>query len=308
MNQKELNIPSSIESFDFADGTGSTLKLFLKRDDLIHPVVSGNKWRKLKLNLLNAKQQKFTKVLTYGGAYSNHLVATAYAAHKAGLKSIGIVRGLDADLENHSLKFVRECGMEVKRISREEYRFKNEPDFLQELRDEFGPHYRIPEGGANFLGVEGCMEIITESETAFKAIDFICTSIGTGTTLAGMLAANSMNKPILGFTPFKKGDFLRGEVSDLMYRTFLDEEFVDEQMENLHLVTEYHFGGFGKVKPELKEFVFWLKESTGVQFDLVYNGKMLFGLYQMIKSGKFKDGDSIIILHCGGVQGNVGFD
>ena len=306
--EKSLQLPSPVQPFQFPDGVGKEVQFFLKRDDLIHPQVSGNKWRKLKYNLLNAKVKKQETVLTFGGAFSNHLAATAFACKAAGLKSIGVVRGEEVDLENPTMKFAQEFGMQVFPVSRADYKLKTDEGFIQGLHEQFGAFYLIPEGGGNFYGVTGAQEIVSENPADFEDIDTVCCSAGTGTTVSGILAANEFNFRTLCFSPFKGGGFLKTEIENKLRFGFWDEDFVTQKMEKLELVLDYHFGGFGKIKPELKTFVEWFKTETGVQFDLLYNGKMMFGIYELAKQGFFKPGEKVMIIHTGGIQGNKGFE
>ena len=303
----QLQLPSPVQKFEFPDGVGADLNFFIKRDDLIHPHISGNKWRKLKLNLLNAQAKKLDTVLTFGGAFSNHLAATSFACKSLGLKSIGVVRGEEVDLNNSTMKFVRECGMQVFPISREDYKLKTDEGFIQGLHEQFGAFYLVPEGGSNFYGVTGCQEIVTENPKDFEKIDLVCCSAGTATTISGILAADLFNFKTLCFSPFKGGVFLKQEIEKQLLFGYWDNEWVEEKLNSVEFILDYHFGGFGKIKPELIKFIDWIYTETGIQFDLLYNGKMLFAIYDLCKRGFFKSGQNIMIIHTGGVQGNAGF-
>jgi len=273
----------------------SGIRLLIKRDDLIHEQISGNKWRKLKYNISEAVQKNHHTILTFGGAYSNHISATAFACKKAGLESIGIIRGED-DLTNPTLNFARENGMQLEFVSREDYRKKNDDDFLDELESRFGRFFLVPEGGANGLGVRGCSEILAEVEEDF---DIVCCAAGTATTLAGLALSLTENQKLLGFPALKGGGFLLDEVKRLM-----DESALRPPSSiNHQLITEYHFGGYAKMKPELLEFITGFTERTGIPLDPIYTGKMMFGIYDLIRCNVFESETTILAIHTGGLQG-----
>jgi 1-aminocyclopropane-1-carboxylate deaminase len=262
---------------------------------LIHPFVSGNKFRKLKYNLLKAKEKSFETLLTFGGAFSNHIAAVAYAGKENGFKTIGIIRGdelRDKIGENPTLTFAQNCGMEFKFVSREEYRLKNEASFVDNLKEEFGDFYAIPEGGTNELAIKGCQEILTEEDAAF---DFICCSIGTGGTIAGIINSALPHQKVLGF-PALKGDFLKDEI-----RIFA-------QNKNWELITDYHFGGYGKVNQDLIAFINQFYDKNNIPLDPIYTGKMVFGVMDMIERNYFPDQSKILLIHTGGIQGIQGMN
>ena len=274
----------------------SGIRLLIKRDDLIHEHISGNKWRKLKYNLSEAVQQNHHTLLTFGGAYSNHISATAFACQKTGLESIGIIRGED-DSTNPTLRFAIEHGMNLKFVSREDYKNKTQEHFLEALEDEFGKCFIVPEGGANGLGVRGCAEILAEVEEDFDAV---CSSAGTGTTLAGLAIGLKEHQKLIGFPSLKGGDFLYAEVKSLMDEARLR---IPTNL-NFELFTDYHFGGYAKLKPELLDFIKGFKERTGIPLDPIYTGKMMFGIYDCISKGLFGNNTTTILaIHTGGLQG-----
>ena len=271
------------------------IELHIKREDLIHPYISGNKYRKLKYNLLEAKKQGYDTLLSFGGAFSNHIAAVAYAGKKFGFKTIGIIRGDELQLEitrNPTLKYANECGMHFKFIERSLYRYKNSEEFLESLKRDFGRFYLIPEGGTNTMAIKGCEEILTETDVQF---DFICCSVGTGGTIAGLINSIKPNQKIIGF-PALKGDFLKNEILKFA------------KNKNWNLASNYHFGGYAKVTKELIEFINGFKKHTGIQLDPVYTGKMMFGIYDMIKKGHFKQKSKILAIHTGGIQGIEGMN
>ncbi|MBO0330403.1 1-aminocyclopropane-1-carboxylate deaminase/D-cysteine desulfhydrase [[Muricauda] lutisoli] len=271
------------------------VRLYLKREDTIHPFISGNKYRKLKYNLLEAKKQGKDTLLTFGGAFSNHIAAAAFAGHEGGIKTIGVIRGeelADKWQDNPTLKLAHEDGMRFHFVSRSDYRLKNEPSFIQKLKEAFGDVYVLPEGGTNALAVKGCSEILTEEDATF---DYICSAVGTGGTVAGLINAAQSHQTVLGF-PALKGNFLIEEI-----RTFT-------QNKGWKLVTDYHFGGYAKVDQQLIAFINLFKSETGIALDPIYTGKMLFGIFDLIKQDFFEPGTQILAIHTGGLQGIKGMN
>ena len=267
----------------------------MKREDLIHPFVSGNKFRKLKYNLLQAKTENQSTLLTFGGAYSNHIAAVAYAGKEKGFQTIGIIRGdeLGDKIEsNPTLKFAQECGMQFEFVSREDYRLKTDSAFLEQLENKFGSFYLIPEGGTNAFAIKGCEEILTQEDGIF---DYVACAIGTGGTISGIINSAFRYQKILGF-PALKGDFLQDEI-----RNFV-------QNENWELITEYHFGGYAKVNDELIAFINWFFEQTQIPLDPVYTGKMVFGVFDLINKNYFPENSKILLIHTGGLQGIQGMN
>lgn len=277
-------------------------RLFILREDLIHPQISGNKWRKLKYNIQEAKRLNKDVLLTFGGAFSNHIAATAAAGKEFGLKTIGIIRGEENLPLNTTLQLAVANGMILKYVSREAYRSKNETLFTDNLKQEFGDFYLIPEGGSNAFAVKGCTEIIDNINID---IDVICCACGTGGTLAGIIA--SSNKQVLGFPALKSGDFLKNDINGLL-NEYSNQFNVKIESTNWNLVTGYHFGGYAKVKPELIRFIQQFKQKHSIPLDLIYTGKMLFGIYDMLQNSNQLDGKTIVAIHTGGLQGNKGFE
>jgi 1-aminocyclopropane-1-carboxylate deaminase len=274
------------------------VRLFLKREDQNHPHVSGNKWWKLKYNLAEAERLGHTQLLTFGGAYSNHIYATAAAAKQCGFDSVGIIRGDEARPLNHTLAFAKAMGMKLHFISRDEYRKKTEPIFIDRLHNQFGEFYLIPEGGSNPLAIKGCAEfgaqVISETQ-----VDYICLPIGTGATMAGVIAGVGNPKKVLGFSVLKGGDFLKDEVKSYLKRTSNEDFF------NWEIMTDYHFGGYAKAPVALMDFKKWFEEANQIPLDLVYTAKMMAGIFDLISKGYFKQGSSVLAVHTGGLQGNT---
>ena len=271
------------------------VSVFIRREDLIHPFISGNKFRKLKYNLLQAKIENQETLLTFGGAFSNHIAATAFAGKEQGFKTIGIIRGdelRDKILENPTLRFAQECGMQFKFITREAYRHKTEAEFIADLKQEFGSFYLVPEGGTNEFAVKGCTEILTKEDAEF---DFICCAIGTGGTISGIINSILPHQKVLGF-PALKGDFLKEDI-----RKFA-------QNQNWELTTDYHFGGYGKVNPELISFINQFYAENKIPLDPIYTAKMVFGVMDLINKNYFPENSRILLIHTGGIQGNAGMN
>jgi 1-aminocyclopropane-1-carboxylate deaminase len=271
------------------------ISVTIKREDLIHPFVSGNKFRKLKYNLLQAKAENQDTLLTFGGAFSNHIAAVAFAGKEQGFQTIGIIRGeeLSAKIEeNPTLKFAQENGMQFEFVSREEYRFKNEIAFLDQLKKKFGDFYMVPEGGTNELAVRGCEEILTAQDAPFN---YVCCAVGTGGTIAGLINSALPHQKILGF-PALKGDFLTDEI-----RIFA-------QKDNWDLISDYHFGGYGKINVELIEFINTFFEESKIPLDPIYTGKMVYGVLDLIRKNYFPPYSKILLIHTGGLQGIEGMN
>jgi 1-aminocyclopropane-1-carboxylate deaminase len=271
------------------------ISLVIKREDLIHPFVSGNKFRKLKYNLIQAKAENQSTLLTFGGAYSNHIAAVGYAGKENGFQTIGIIRGdeLGDKIEsNPTLKFAQECGMQFEFVSRETYRLKTEATFLEQLQQQYGAFYLIPEGGTNTFAIQGCEEILTPEDASF---DYVACAIGTGGTISGLINSVLPHQKVLGF-PALKGDFLQDEI-----RNFVRQD-------NWELITDYHFGGYGKVTNDLIDWINQFYEQTQIPLDPVYTGKMVFGIVDLITKNYFPENAKILLIHTGGLQGIQGMN
>ncbi len=262
----------------------NNIRLFLKRDDLIHPEISGNKWRKLKYNIAQAKLEHKSTLLTFGGAYSNHITATAAAGKLLGFRTIGIIRGEEYHPLNKSLQFAVDAGMQLIYQSRTAY--KNKETIPAALFPNLDSIYVIPEGGANGLAVKGCAELVAEIHMDF---DYICCACGTGTTLAGIAGHLKPHQQAIGFPVLKNGAFLSDEIKRLTSADF-------------QLMTDYHFGGYAKTTPELLQFIKDFYTEHQVLLDYVYTGKMMFGIMDLIAKGYFPPESTVIAVHTGGVM------
>ena len=266
------------------------IEVYVKREDVLHKEISGNKFRKLKYNLTEAKDLGFTKLLTFGGAYSNHIAAVAAAGKEFGFETIGVIRGEELQekyLENPTLKKASENGMQFEFVTRTQYRDKNNAAFLDQLKNKFGNFYLIPEGGTNNLAVKGCKEILTDDDELF---DFICCAVGTGGTISGIINSLKPHQKAIGF-PALKGDFLTEDI----------QKYAENSQWNL--VTDYHFGGYAKINDELKQFMKQFFKKYLISLDPVYTSKTFFGVIDLISKGYFKPDSKILIIHTGGLQG-----
>jgi 1-aminocyclopropane-1-carboxylate deaminase len=273
----------------------ASVKLFIRREDLIHPFVSGNKFRKLKYNLLQAKKENQHTLLTFGGAYSNHIAATAFAGKENGFQTVGVIRGEELEtkiLENPTLQFAQDCGMKFEFVSRDAYRMKDSANFIEKLREKHGSFYFVPEGGTNEFAVNGCEEILTKADEDY---DFICCAVGTGGTISGLINSSFEGQKILGF-PALKGDFLQKDI-----RNFAKKD-------NFSLLNDYHFGGYGKVTSELIEFINSFYKKNKIPLDPIYTGKMVFGVIDLIQKDFFPKNAKILLIHTGGLQGVAGMN
>jgi 1-aminocyclopropane-1-carboxylate deaminase len=267
--------------------------LWIKRDDLLHPVISGNKWRKLKYILDHALSLGADTLISMGGAYSNHLHALAYTGKVLGLKTIGLVRGEQPESLTPSLLDMQNWGMELKFVSRADYRQLRQYKNYHDLPDLKPRQYWLTEGGAQTLALTGVAELLTEIDIPY---DMLCVPCGTGTTLAGIIDAAPKQSSVLGFAALKNAGFLSGDV----------ETMLSQSRNNWRINLDYHFGGFAKTNAELSAFIEDFELSTTIPLEPVYTGKMMYAIYDLIKKHYFKPGQRIIALHTGGLQGKRG--
>ena len=275
------------------------ITLAVKREDLLHEHISGNKFRKLYYNMIAAKEKGYDTLLTFGGAFSNHIAATAAAGNEYGLKTIGVIRGdeLGENLaetlaKNPTLAFAHSQGMQFHFVSRQNYRYKTEPDFIAELFKLFGSFYLVPEGGTNELAVKGTEEILTPEDEEF---DYVCSAIGTGGTIAGIINSAFPHQKILGF-PALKENFLHQNIAKYTHS------------DHWQLIRDYNFGGFAKINKDLVDFINMVYTLHNLPLDPVYTGKMLYGIIDLIKKDYFPKGSKILAIHTGGLQGKEGMN
>ncbi len=293
---------SILQTIEIPELVQRGIKLYVKRDDLIHDEVSGNKWRKLKYNIEQVYQGKFEGVFTFGGAFSNHLVATASACNQLGLKSIGFVRGNELTINsNDTLKRCYELGMELRFLSREEYALRNDKQYIHEIQSENLGFYPIPEGGANYLGVIGCQEIVKEIEIP---IDHLFIAQGTTTTSCGVLMGKHSHTK-LHVIPVLKGFHSKETMVDILKYALLDLDYANELVDDVIVHSEYHFGGYGKYTDELIHFIKDIYSGYQLPLDFVYTGKAFYGMLEELRSDNY-DNQTVVFIHTGGLQGNKG--
>lgn len=291
---------STVQKIRFPIQENESFHFEIKRDDLIDLVVSGNKWRKLEYNLLQAEQTKKKGILTFGGAYSNHLVATAKAAKMHGFSSVGIVRGEELTAEsNPTLKVCEEYGMNLVFVSRTEYKNSCTSSALHDISFRYPDYHIVPEGGKSYLGVVGCQHIMKETENDYSHVYL---AGGTGTTAAGVLLSTP-EKTIVHVVSALKGDFLKQDIKELVYKAVFDEEITNEYMQRLNVYSDSRFGGYGKVPEELIDFINEVYKKTTLRLDPIYTGKAFFKMIEDVKSGRIKENDKVLFIHTGGLQG-----
>ena len=266
------------------------IKFFIKRIDKIHPFISGNKWYKLKYNLHEAKKRGYDTILTFGGSYSNHISATSYACKKNNFKCIGIIRGEEPQRLNTTLKFARNNDMFLYYISREKYRLKDTLEFLDELKLKFGNFYLIPEGGDNDLAVKGTSEILDKNDRQ----DYICCPVGTGGTITGLINAQLSFQNVIGFPVINNSLYIEDKVSSVVNNS------------NFTFINDYKIGGYAKYNESLVNFINDFFENHNVPLDIIYTGKMIYGIFDLVYNNFFPRGSSILAIHTGGIQGNRG--
>ena len=268
------------------------VQLTIKRLDLIHPQISGNKFFKLKYNLLAAQQQGFSQVLTFGGAFSNHIAATAFAAQHFGFQSIGMIRGeeLASQPFNPTLQSAHDLGMQLNFVSRSEYRLRHQVEYLQQLQQQYPQAFIIPEGGSNALAIQGTQEILSPDD--LENYDVICCAVGTGGTLAGIIESSSELQHVLGFSALK-GDFLKHDI----------QQWTDKS--NWSLTDAYCCGGYAKITPKLLQFMQQFEQQHHIPLEQVYTAKMMMGLLDLIRHHHFPAHTRILVIHTGGLQGKL---
>lgn len=314
------------------------VRVLIKRVDLVHAVISGNKWYKLKYNLLAAQQHGYKTLLSFGGAYSNHIHALAGAGHMYGFRTIGLIRGEPYQPLNPTLQFAVDHGMALHYLSRAEYRMKDSSAMIERLRQQFGDFYLLPEGGTNALAVQGCSEMLADVDADVDAeFDVVACACGTGGTLAGVVAGLKGTRRALGVAVLKGGEFLRDEVRRLLQEytrlarpderghspgylqnykeprhsglrrndesTILDGAVFN----NWQIECSHHHGGYAKTTPELMAFMQRFEQQHGILLDPIYTAKLFLALYTLVEQQQFARGTTLLAIHSGGLQGRAGF-
>lgn len=285
----ELRLPSPLEEVHDERLAARGVRLLLKRDDLINPDIPGNKWRKLKYNLEDAKASGARTLLTFGGAYSNHIRAVAAAGHYFDFKTVGIIRGEQHLPLNPTLDYAVRHGMTIDYLDRTTYRTKNSPELIDSLRRKFGDFFLIPEGGSNAAAVRGAAEIAAELTVDY---DVVCCPCGTGGTLAGLAAGLPSGKRAIGFAALRGASFLNDDVRRLQTE-------YGHVTDNWTIELDYHFGGFARRTQALNEFISEFRHRYSVELEWVYVAKMLIGVFEMVQQRRIDDGTTVVVLVTG---------
>jgi 1-aminocyclopropane-1-carboxylate deaminase len=273
------------------------VQISVLRADLCDPLLSGNKFFKLRYNLAAASESGHDTLLSFGGAWSNHLHALAAAGQRSGMHTIGVVRGESAAPLTECLAEAQAFGMHLHFVTRSVYRKRNSPEFLAKLQDQFGSCFVVPEGGANIHGVRGCQELLApELAAQYSHVALAC---GTGTTLLGLVS--SIRTPVLGIQVLKGAGYLEGEISAGLLRHGL------QASAPWTVFDQFHRGGYARADAELLDFLERLERDTGLPLEPVYIGKVFMALQALIKAGHFAAGSRILVVHGGGLQGRRGF-
>ncbi len=271
------------------------IEVVIKRDDLLHPVISGNKWRKLKYNLITAQQQNKQGVLSFGGSYSNHIHALAFACQQQNLASIGIIRGEQQYQDNFTLSWVKHWGMALKFVDRKTYKLRHQAEYLAVLAQQYPDYFIVPEGGSNALALPGVGEVIQELNQQIE-FDTLITPVGSGGTLAGLIAKDKAQHQLLGIGVLKQCDYLRADIQNLL-------PSYAQAYKNWQLLTDFHRGGYAKFSDKDSQRIVDFSLHTGIDFEPVYSGKMVLALLDLIEQGFFSAKKRIVLLHTGGLQG-----
>jgi 1-aminocyclopropane-1-carboxylate deaminase len=270
------------------------LSVSIKRDDVIHPIISGNKWRKLKFNLRHAQIHNYIGVISFGGSFSNHIHALAFACHQQGLKSIGIIRGEKEYASNFTLSMAQQWGMELHFVDRKSYRLRENKEYLAQLQFTYPGYLIVPEGGSNTLALGGVGEVITELNQQCQ-FDTLVTPVGSGGTLAGLIKADNNQHNILGIAVLKQDGYLTEQVNNLLGDNL--------HFNNWQIMPEFHRGGYAKFSKEDVKKILSFSQQTGLIFEPVYSGKMILALLDLIDQQYFPKGHRLVLLHTGGLQG-----
>ncbi len=290
-----MTLPSRIDKVDHPIFKKHDLQVYIKRDDLIHPIISGNKWRKLKGNIAHAQAIHATGILSFGGAYSNHIHALAYACHQQGLPVVGIIRGEPHYQNNFTLSWARYWGMKLVFVDRKTYRCRDEVSFLDELAKRYPNYFIIPEGGTNEYALSGVAEVITELNLQGE-FDTLMVPVGSAGTLSGLISADENQHNILGVAVLKDSNYLLENINRLLGSSAA-------RFDKWQLLEEFHRGGYAKFTSDDLEQLRHFISTTGIPLEPVYSGKMVLALLDLASKGYFDKHHKILLLHTGGIQG-----
>lgn len=313
--KNKLSSLTPLQRIDF--GKKQNIRLYVKREDLNHPLIQGNKLHKLRPNIEAAKAQGKTSIFSFGGAFSNHLFATAAAGKAYNIKTVGIVRGIAADYDNPTLSACRAFGMQLFKVEKKIYdawAYRTTPntneDPIQEILKQYPNSYFLPTGGSNRLGVAGCKAFGAELRTQIEqekniGNTYICLGAGTGGTAAGIYLAYGKKADIYAFPPMK-GSLEKAEI--LRLASLVDSDFSKKNAQHLHVVSDYGFRGYGRLSDALRAFCDTFEQKTGIRPDPIYTVKLFYGVLDMMEQDFFPKNSTIVMLHTGGLQGWNGFD
>lgn len=290
-NLFDIEKESPIQQIDSDCLKKRNIRLSVKRDDLLHPLISGNKWRKLKYNLQQMQKSNKTQLLTFGGAFSNHIHACAGAGKLFNIKTHGIIRGPHLDNQNPTLQFAKQCEMNLHAVTRLEYKQRYDPDYLKELQTRFPDAFIIPEGGSNEFAIPGCAQLAK----CLPEHDYLVCPTGSGGTLAGLIEGSHEETQLLGIAVLKQAEYLNKEIAALSKKA--------AQQSNWQLLTQFHDGGYGKFTSELWQFCQTMNQQHNLPLEPIYSGKMMYALWQLIEQDYFAPGSHIMAIHTGGLQG-----
>ena len=289
-----MPLPSPIEKLDHPLFRKYKINVVVKRDDLIHPIISGNKWRKLQGNIKQAQQQHYKGILSFGGAYSNHIHSLAYACQQQGLFAHGIIRGESHYQNNATLSQAKKWGLTCEFVDRQTYRLRNEQNYLEQLTQQYPDYFIVPEGGSNQYALTGMADVITELNQQLT-FDHLITPVGSGGTIAGLIKADNNQHKITGITVLKEAEYLVNDINKLLGKS--------EQFNNWQLLTNFHGGGYAKFSQQALTTLEEFNQAQSILFEPVYSGKMLLGFLELVTQGYFQANDTIVLLHTGGLQG-----
>lgn len=293
-NRKQINnliTQPLIQNLD-SSSYSKNIVVDVLRLDKVHPIVSGNKWYKLKCYIKDAQENSCKTIVTFGGAYSNHIVATAFVCNKLGLKSIGVIRGEKPPQLSNTLQDAESFGMNLVYVSREDYKNKN--SLVSQYSNP--EYYVIPEGGYGELGAKGATEILSSVNDLGKYTHIIC-SCGTGTMISGIIQSAKKHQTVIGINSLKGYPQIKQDICRILPSNFKESEF--------EIFNEYHFGGYAKKTNQLIEFMNNLYAKHHIPTDIVYSSKLFFAVDDLISKNYFPVDSKLLIIHCGGLQGNL---
>ncbi|MEL0647316.1 pyridoxal-phosphate dependent enzyme [Pseudoalteromonas agarivorans] len=287
----EINENNYIQHIDSLFLKKKNIYLGVKRDDLLHPLISGNKWRKLKYNLTHMRKLNKTELLTFGGAFSNHIHACAAAGKEFNIKTHAIIRGPELDDNNPTIQFAKQCGMQLHVVNRIEYKLRQDEQYLTKLQARFPNAFILPEGGTNEHALLGCKELVH----TLPEHDYLVCPTGSGGTLAGLIEGSEQSTQVLGIAVLKQAQYLIDDIKKLSNKA--------KNQNNWQLLTDHHDGGYGKFSSALWTFCQNMKHTYNLPLEPIYSGKMMYALWQLIEQDYFTPGSKIIAVHTGGLQG-----